>query len=601
MHRYLCTLTCLVLHLLMGVWGASAAEEAAAISEVESIPSIPIEELKRGQRGFGLSVFSGTEPERFEVEVVGIWKNIKPGISFLLAKLEGHGLEKSGVIAGMSGSPVYFDGRLAGAVAFSWAFSNEAIAGITPIGEMRRQSKVSVSQTQRPLGAAPLQLADFATGRLPLTLLTDRLSNFSGSLFGDAQAGVQWNSVGFGPIVLDLLSTGLGSVAPAGSTEEKLSGELSAGGSVAGVLIDGDLRMAVTGTVTERDGDQILAFGHQFLGVGPLELPMATSSVVTVISSQVNSFKVANIGQVVGAFDMDRATGVRGQLGLQVPTLPVRITVQNAPVKTFNLNIAKIPNTTAMLVAISALGALEASSQTGGSQGLDMEARLSIKDEGTLEIKQSFDGDSAALESAIYLLAYSGYLLNNPLKSVELESVDVVLNQYDRPRTATLLEAHSAQSTVHPGQALTLHLEFLAYRGERFRESVEVKVPASVPPGRYTLLVGDGSSVDVARFTLEKTSPTSFTQAMRFLRALHSRNELVVLGFYGEDGLSHGGEVLPHLPGSVKSIWKASGSSGAAVLNRTVVQQEAFDLARPLTGLLRIDLLVETERNPDSE
>lgn len=598
MHRYLCTLTWLGLYLLIGggaTWATSGSVSGSAT------PTIPIEELKPGQRGFGLSVFSGTEPERFEVEVVGVWENVKPGISFLLAKLEGHGLEKSGVIAGMSGSPVYFDGRLAGAVAFSWPFSNEAIAGITPIGAMRRQSRVSLSRTQRPVGAAPLEPADFATGEFPLSLLTDQLRIFSGALFGDAQAGVQWNSVGFGPKVLDLLAANLGSVVPAGTTHTDLPSELPPGASVAGVLVDGDLRMAVTGTVTDREDEQVLAFGHQFMGVGPLELPMATSSVVTVISNQLTSFKIANIGQVVGAFDMDRATGVRGQLGLVAPTLPVRIAVQSEPVHEFNLDIARIPKTTAVLVAISALAALESSSQTGGIQGLDMEARLSIQGEGVLEIKQSFDGEAASLQSAVYLLAFTGYLLDNPLKRVELESIEVDLKQYESPRTATLLEAYAAQTRVYPGQRLKLNLEFSAYRGGRFRRSVEVQVPASVPFGRYSLLVGDGSSIDAARFSLEKPNPTNFSQAMRFLRSLHSRNELVVLGFYGGDGIRQGGEVLPDLPASIKSIWQTSGTSSVAAVNKTVAHEEAFDFARPLTGLIRIDLTVEAERSRDPE
>ena len=154
---------------------------------------------------------------------------------------------------------------------------------------------------------------------------------------------------------------------------------------------------------------------------------------------------------------------------------------------------------------------------------------------------------------------------------------------------------------MHSGQTLSLHLEFSEYQGGRFRESFDIQVPPSVPPGRYSLLVGDGSSIDAARIRLEKTNPTNFSQAMKFLRSLHSRNELVVLGFYGGEGVSQGGEVLPQLPGSIKSIWRASGSSGAAALGRTVARQEAFDLERPLSGLIRVDLTVDSKRWHETE
>jgi hypothetical protein len=580
------------LHLLLGVTWSGAQGHPTTIS---------VEEIEPGQRGFGLSVFSGTEPERFEVEVIGVWQNLRPDISYILAKLSGHGLEASGVIAGMSGSPVYIEDRLAGAVAFSWPFSNEAIAGITPIGAMRRQSAVSIDAGTSPSGVVPVELSDLASGALPADLLIDRLRSLSSSPFGSARAGVQWNAVGFSSAVLELLSTGLGTVAAAGSAKEGLPSELAPGASVAGVLVDGDLRMAVTGTVTDREDDGVLAFGHHFMGLGSLQLPMATSSVVTVISSQQSSFKLANIGQVVGAFDMDRATGVRGKIGLHVSTLPLRITVESDPVHGFELEVARIQDFTPVLVAISSLAALEASSQTGGSQGLDMDARFSLKDDGILDIRQSFDGVSAPLQSAVYLLAYTGYLLNNPLKSVDLESVEVRLKQYANPRTISLVGAHAAQPSVYPGQTVPIHLDLAAYRGARSKRSLEIQVPPTAPAGRYSLLVGDGPSVDAARISFEKALPIDFDQALSFLRSLHSRNELVVLGIYGEEGISQSGEVMPHLPGSIKSIWRAANSSGAIPLGITVARQDVIDLERPLSGLVRIDLKVESKPRHELE
>src|SRR5436305_11140784 len=176
-------------------------------------PTIPLAEVKKGQRGYGLSVFSGTEPERFEVEVVGVMRNLRPNISYILARLTGKGLEKSGVAAGMSGSPVFLDGRLAGAVAFSWPFSNEAIAGITPIDSMRTLS------TFRPLPVTPpppVNLSDLQSGKVTAEVLAAQLSRLQPRFDNGAVPAVQWATSGFGDRSLGMLRQALGSVGPAG-------------------------------------------------------------------------------------------------------------------------------------------------------------------------------------------------------------------------------------------------------------------------------------------------------------------------------------------------------------------------------------------------
>jgi hypothetical protein len=589
MHKFLCKM--IWAPLLLGVSAAGFGQPSQNDADI-----FPLAAVQPGLVGYGLSVFSGFEPDRFEVEVLGVWQNIKPETSYILARLAGRGLEDSGVVAGMSGSPVYFEGRLAGAVAFAWPFSTEPLAGITPIEAMRRSLVVpEPAESEGGRLAEPVQLEELVAGRLARNRLQSQLARLQTSMSGAGGSGVLWSAVGFGEESRALLGSSLGSVAPAGRTEAAGPRELRPGDSVAGILIDGDLQLAATGTVTARVGEEILAFGHPFLGLGPMSLPMATAEVITVLPSQLSSFKITNLGHAVGAFELDRSTGVKGRLGAEAPMTPLRVSIAGERRRQFELRLAELPLLTPALIAVSVIGSLDAATQAMGSQGLDLAARFDLGEYGELALRQSFDGESAATDAALYLLAYAGYLLNNPLQRVSLSAIEVELSQHRVPRTARLVEAHASQTLVRPGDRVDLNFDLVAYRGDHFRSSMSIDIPTGLPEGRYSLMVGDGVSVDVARLEVEKTEPLTFTQALEFLRSLHSRRELVVLGLFRGAGLSVAGEVLPQLPGSVRSLWRAAPSSSATPLRLAVAQEHVIEQQVPVEGLVRIDLQVRRQ------
>jgi hypothetical protein len=525
-----------------------------------------------------------------------VWENVRPDTSFILARLSGQGLETSGVIAGMSGSPVYLEDRLVGAVAFAWPFAHEPIAGITPIEQMRRLYSVPSGKVASAGGIPAATIGQLAAVELPESLLDEGLALLRSETMDRFGSGLMWSTVGFGDLSRQRLAGGLGNVVPGGASRLPPT-ELVPGGSVAAVLIDGDLRMAATGTVTDRTGDGLLAFGHAFLGVGKLNVPMATSEVITVMPSRFNSFKLANLGSVVGAFELDRAAGIRGRLGAVAPTVPLRLSVSGQHRVEFNLRLADLPQLTPTLAAISILAALESATQAGGNQGLDLSARLDLAEHGELLVRQSFDGDAAALEAAVYLLAFAGFVANNPMAETRLASIEIELEQHPRPRLARLVEAHASRTELQPGDRLELNLDLMAYRGERFRESVPLELPTDLPDGRYSLLVGDGTSVDAARLAIERSAPIRFGQALDLLRGLHSRRDLVVLGVFRGKGLAVAGETLPQLPGSLRSIWAAAPSGSAQPLGLAVAQQQERRLDVPVSGLLRVDLQVR-RRDP---
>ncbi len=573
----------------------------------DATPTITLDEVSRGQKGYGLSVFAGSEPERFEVEVLGVMRNTTAELSYLLARLSGKGLERSGVVAGMSGSPVYFGERLAGAVAFSYPFGIDAIAGITPIGAMRRLAALPEPPALMPVVAPAgleVDLDDLLKREFTSDLLTRQLERWASSGPDGRRSSVQWSAAGFGDYASDLLRRSLGEVqrsglsggGAAGGGVADVGGELGPGSAVAAVLVQGDLNLAAHGTVTERIGDEVLAFGHPMFSLGPVNLPLAPSEVIAVIANTASSFKVSNAGPVIGAFDQDREAGVRGRLGGQAPTTPLDVHLRGLTERDYHMEVANLPQMRPILLTLSTLGAVTAGTYSGGYQGVDLAGRIRLQGYPDLTFRQSFDGDQAATDSALYLLSFVAYLEYNPLVDITLEGVEVELTQVDRPRTATLLAAHPVRTRVEPGQTVPVTLELQAYRGERVRRQVQVEVPANAPAGRYVVLIGDGTSMDAARLSVERRAPETFEQSLELLASLRSRRELVTLGLLPAPGLAVGGEVLPDLPGSVRSIFAAGGRPVGSPLWLGIAHSQVETLDRPLEGVVRVDL--EVRRRP---
>jgi hypothetical protein len=597
----------LAVHLASGL-ALAAATAASAQTVPPAVPSaepaivetMDVSEVRRGQKGYGFSVFSGTELQRFEVEVLGVLNNSSPNVSYVVARLSGQGLEETGIIAGMSGSPVYIDGKLIGAVSYGWPFAKEPIAQITPIAAMRGMvGGVSLGTAPTPLGASPRDLRSLLPAAATRESLVGALEKLRSAGAGQSVGAVIWSAAGFASPTHELLATGLGSLSPAGEALGEVSARLTGGDAVAAVLVDGDFRLAATGTVTERVGDDVLAFGHPFLGIGPVDIPMAPAEVITVLSNQYNSFKIANFGQTVGAFQQDRLPGIRGRVGAVPAMIPVTIRVEGAPgapgagaISSFDVGLARVPHLTPALLAVSVLGAQESSAQAAGPLGLDMEARFDLGARGTVELSQSFDGTAAPSEAAVHLMAFADFFINNGFDEVDLRGVEVTVRQHPAPRTATLVGGYAERTELEPGAEVRLHLDLVPWRGEAVRHELSLRLPQDLPAGRYSLLVGDGVTLDGLRMQIEPASPQRLDQALRLVRSFHSRRDLVALGVYAGDGLSVAGEVLPRLPGSLRSVWAAAASQSAVPLRMTLAQEHVETLPFPVEGAVRIDLEV---------
>lgn len=597
-------LACLSLFSLTGLF-ATGAE--AGFPEVATIP---VEEIRAGMRGHGLSVFKGTTPERFEVEVLGVLENQKPEGSYILARLSGQNLEKSGVIAGMSGSPVYFDGRLAGAVAFSWPFATEPIAGITPIASMRAitngAAAVATGGGLAPLGSAGL-LDSIVSRQIPAGRLDEELERFARAVSNEGRSALLWGASGFAEASRARLSrllpsSALSLAAVGGGRSAAIESDLGPGSSVAAVFVDGDLRLAATGTVTDRIGERLLAFGHSAVGISEISMPLATSEVVTVMPSALSSFKLANSGPAVGSFDRDHDYGSVGRIGAVARTVPLVIRVLGPVERRFDLQLAGMPQFLPALAAIGCLGAWDVAAGTGGVRSADLALRIDLGGEPArppIVLGQSFDGPGAPADAVGYLMSVLAYLTQNELAQVDVSAIGVDVRLHAEPRAAMLAFVRPSRTRVAPGEALDLQIDARSWRGESVRWSERVVVPSGLPDGRYSFLVGDGASADAARLALAPAPPARIEQALDLLRSLRSASDLVVLGVVSGAGLSSGGELLPRLPGSMRSIWGAMGTKSATVVRSAIVQNEAFRRDRPLSGLLRVD--IEIQRPPDRE
>ena len=600
---------------LFGVWlllqaAPIQAQEPFAASRTDGAPAVDldgdeigVDEVSRGQTGYGLSVFSGSEPERFGVEVVGVLREMDPGTSFIVARLSGKGLEESGVVAGMSGSPVYIDDRLAGAVAYSWAFTSEALALITPIAAMRRLSELDPGEAAGgslglsvPGPSAPFERSVRQILEPPEEVaeaVREVVAEQLGALLAPADWGGRGASIatlGFGEPVRRMLAA-----APAGRAEASEAPELGAGSAVAGVLIDGDLKLAVGGTVTRVEDGEVLAMGHPYLGVGPLGVPMATVEVVGVVPRLNSSTRLSNIGPVVGAFDQDRFAGLRGTLGAEARTIPMTIDVEtpNGESRRFDLRLADLPIMLPSLVGIPTMQALDSASYGAGESSLDMTGTLRLRGHADVTLRQVFDGSNPGTRAAFYLIALVGALVHSDYEAVEVKGIDLTLTQGHAPRTITIERAQASSTRVRAGDTVQVVFDLRRHRGDRFQETLDVVVPEDRRPGRYYLFVGDGVSIDAARLQLQPGKASSLEDELKLLRSFQSQSRLAALGVVPARGLIVEGRPMPDLPATVRSIWQASPLQGEPrALNLAIVSEHGRDLGTPLDGLLRIDLQI---------
>lgn len=581
---------------------------------------MPFSQVRKGMHGYGETVFDGTKLERFDVEITGVLQNIGPGQDLILAKVSGPEIQRSGVIAGMSGSPIYIDGKVIGALSYSWQFAKEAIAGITPIDEMLKIAEVDgrpvgalVAATPRMSGGEFLQaIIDHKTGEkfelmmnslagaTPASAVAGArpiavplsMSSFSPDTLG--RFGKYLDPMGFMPVPSGASSTSTTNSVPAAK-------EFAAGDAIGAVLLRGDFNVAATGTVTYIDGDRVYAFGHPFLDMGEVAFPMAKSEIVGVLPSLASSFKFANTGAVVGAFRQDRAVGIMGVMGEKADMIPVDLDVEGSgPEQKYHVDVLRHSQLTPLILAMAADTVVANAQRAAGERTVMLESEIKLKGfPQPITLHEGWAGAQARQAIPSYLAVVAGYVMSNEFRPADIESVKIHLRHTDDLKIAKILEAslempEKGNGRVHPGDSLKVRAVLKPYRGEAFVDTFDVTIPDDQPSGAAYLLVGSGSVLNQVDFMLVPPDPRSLDQVIAVLRRLRPSTELT-LGLYEQtDGAVTAGVYLPNLPPTMRAIVSSDTSNGPqAPVRYHASQHLAHPLSYIVDGVVKIDLDVK--------
>jgi len=508
--------------------------------------TIGVDELRPGMTGYGLSVFNpGGSIDTFRVELVDVMRGVAPGGDMILARCTGQGLEHSGIVAGMSGSPVYFEGRLAGALAYGWGFAKDPIAGITPIGEMLELLKTGDWQGgTRPRPGSPRSSAvPDHQSPIPLPL---GIAGASPELV--ALAGSLLEPFGLMPVAAGrALPPGQGESAP---------DRFRPGGAVGVLLADGDVRYSAIGTVTWVENDRLLAFGHPMFQAGAIRLPMSHGVVHAVMPSYASSFKLFSAGPPVGTLVEDRRPAVGGIIGPVPPMLPVRVSLVTARGR--EDHHFRIADFEPLLPYIAGLGIAEiVFAGEGFYDEATLEARVVITLAGgrTVSLRHVHTGRAPADALARTVMDRLRLLVENRFAPVRVESLDVALELRPGRNRLTLTNVAAARRVVAPGDTIALRLELLDDDGRSSFRRMDVDIPATVPPGRLVLTLSSADTFllrDLGRGA--GTEPRDLDELLRLLERTGDEDVLVIAGYSAAPGLTLGTREMPTPPPTLRRI-----------------------------------------------
>lgn len=557
-------------------------------------PLMPLSEIRPGMVGIGRTVFEGTRVEEFTATILGVVENIMgPRRSLILARLEGGPLAHTGVIAGMSGSPVYVEGRLIGAVSYSLgSFSKDSIAGITPIDEM---TDATSFENPRPRAArVDLQLpltrqnltAAFRTalsGRRPFADRPEdaRLVGSQGIAgLGAGELGMVLRPIatplvmaGFEPDLAETLGAAFGDqgFVPGGTAagsrpgDMPFDGPLEPGDAVGIAFVTGDLMLGGTGTVTHIDGDRVYAFGHPMYNLGPTQFPMTRAYVYTVLPSLFASMKLTGIGETVGTLLQDRATAVAGRLGPTPDMIPIVLSLQSdrGTDRTFRFAVPRDDLFTPLMTYSVLLNTLASYERQSGTATYEVHGEAVLGGHGSVSFDDTFSGGSASLGAASYVVGPLMALVGNAEEDVQIERIDLTIKSAEEPRTATLERVWLDEPRPRPGRTVALKVLLRTYRGEDILRTIPIEIPAHAS-GPLSILVSDG-----ARLTQLEQRDARQPQPLRTVSQIVStanrarRGNTLYIRLLGvTSGAIVNGELMPSLPPSVLSVLEGDRSGG---------------------------------------
>ncbi len=559
---------------------------AVEISAQPSVPTsatpmMPLSDVREGMNGIAKTVFRGTQPEAFNVEILGIVPDgIGPRQDLIVGRISGGGADRTAVFAGMSGSPVYIGDKLIGAISYSFPFAKEAICGITPIEQMTsifRGGNASAPRTT-PVSVSPAEIERSIwqpagmNGPSVETIAAAHIPSIAGQTFQRIATPV--SLAGFAPATIDrfgeqLKAAGLMTVAAAGARapitpmKKADTTTLQGGTSVSMQLTRGDYSMAAAGTVTLRDGDNIYAFGHPFLSLGTSDLPMSESHVVTVVPNLNNSFKLAVADDLVGSMTDDLATGVFGKLGRAPRMIPVRVnaTSSRGQTEVLNFEVARDEFLTPLLLNITVFNSAVARERSIGDAMVALSGTIKLKNGNTILIDRRFSGSQATVQAAGAVSMPANILLRTRFPGLDIERIDVDLTTAEGSRTAAIERLETDRTEVRAGETIALQAFIRNTAGALVSRTIPFTIPNDAAAGKYSISVGDGASLQ-RNAASQHFVPNTPAELVELLNGIKTSDKLFVKLERSTSGVISGSNEMPDLPPSVLATMNSSRSTG---------------------------------------
>ena len=613
--------------LLAPRFSSSALAQVSAEVSKSNAPEtsiFPLAEIQPGMRGIGKTVFAGNKVEEFQVEILGVLKNVAPRQNMILARLSGGPLERTGVMAGMSGSPVYIQGRLVGAVASGFQFSKEPIAGITPMEQMLDAFEDSSEAPQQET----TQIAwTFEPGiergddlRLVPSGEPDWMPPFRGQVrrvfWGGAEASMVHIATplmlsGFTAEAIEhflpqfralgLIPTQGGSGGAQGDNVMGDPSGLQPGSMISVQLVRGDMGVNADGTVTHVDQDRVYAFGHRLLAAGPIEIPFSESRVITPLAGYAISMKISTPGQLLGAIRQDRSSGIFGRLGERASMVPVEFEMvsNNRSKRSYQFEVVNDRFLLPLLMNMTVLSAIGSTERMVGESTLQMEQTISLDGLPDVKLENYFSGiANGAIRAAQSATAPLAYLMQSGLGKADIQKVHLRVTSTDRRMTQTLDQVWVDRREVKAGEEMEVTALLRSQNGEETVQKAWVDVPASLAPGPLTVTVADGSSLD-RREALQggrRVLPKDTEQLIRAINKSRRNNRLYVRLERRETGFVFQGETFPSPPPSIVRAFSTDPSLGTTISPTglsTVADYELDSLPSVVSGYKRITVTVK--------
>jgi len=550
---------------------AAAAQVSMSQKNAAQEPkTIGVGDIHPGMRGVAYTVFQGVKPEAMEVEVLGVLRNVNgPKGDIILVRLHGQKVEYTGVVAGMSGSPVYLDGKLAGALAFRIGeFSKEPIAGVTPIADMLEINALDRSPAEETSIAKPSVTAvagkTAAPGNVPALPVQDSSSASFANYLKPIETPLVFN--GFSQEAIQLFSGQLGAagivpVMGAGSvSDEKQPEPLEPGSAVSAVLVRGDMDIEATCTVTYVDPQRLLACGHPLLQFGSVDLPMNKAEVLATLPSPLNAFKIVNTTEAAGSFVQDRHTGIMGVFDRQPEMIPVTLSIHsNTGVKQFHYEVLNNPKLTPVALMVTVFNALHGINEFGEEITYRLSGSIGVKGFPDVTMRNMFspaeNSQPAAMQAAMSLGERFGRIYDNPYNAPAIAGVNLDFDLVRERRWARLESARTDVSEARPGDEITIETVLAPYRGERIVQQIPVKIPTSASKGTLRILVSDGDTLDhVAHGSAAFGRQLDLASTIAVLNKEHSNNRVYVSLLEADPEARVADKVMPTLPISIMNV-----------------------------------------------